>query len=593
MENVKTLYLITITLIYVLFMLIHKTDKKQNIILWFSISCILILCYNILVCLVYTFLGVLCTLVNLSIFNIIFIIILTVMLIKTKKIQKYYVKAIDIIFSMIMLIIVIFIAYKQYGFPFNIKYITTDGSSHYYFAEYFYEKSTLLFKENNDSLGIYGTRFRLPGAYINEGICFKLFDNVMLRIDVFILFDLGILYLASILFYFLLKVSIKQNKKANMLACIFAFLYMVGYPLNSMLYGYVYLSLALDIIIAFLILMILTKKENLKHQISLPILSLVSLGIFFSYAFFIPIIYISVIIFFIYETKKQSNKIYSTSNILKFIYIILIPLILGFAFFILFPLAKGVETEVSTINVEGKNYENYITNFIFYIILNIIYIILLIKNKKKPESILEFTLFLLSILFAIILFIGNKIGIVSRYYFFKSYYIIWMLATFSGCISLNYILEQSNSIIKKIIYIFLSVYIIAIFLITVAYEKNIVINNIFYNNIISINKYSIIMKREEVEFLEENKNIDYKQTYILASGIGGKSLWMVALSNNQYIYIDEVTGFFVGIEQWLKEKHQKYYLAFYSDYAEVELDEYNKEYEIVFSNSCGFVLKKK
>ena len=44
------LYVITVLVIYILFMLIYKTEKKQNIIAWFAISTVAILCYNKIIC---------------------------------------------------------------------------------------------------------------------------------------------------------------------------------------------------------------------------------------------------------------------------------------------------------------------------------------------------------------------------------------------------------------------------------------------------------------------------------------------------------------------------------------------------------------
>ena len=79
------LYILTILAIYILFILMHKTEKKQNLILWLAISAILILCYNIFICLICTFIGQLCTLGNLNVCNIIIIGILLTIIAKSKK----------------------------------------------------------------------------------------------------------------------------------------------------------------------------------------------------------------------------------------------------------------------------------------------------------------------------------------------------------------------------------------------------------------------------------------------------------------------------------------------------------------------------
>ena len=594
------LYIVTILAIYILFMLMHKTEKKQNVIKWLTISCILILCYDILSCLMLTLLNILCTLRNLSICNFIVIVVLAIRLLKNKKIQKYYLKISEVVFSILLLVLVIFIAYKQYGFPFNIKYEITDGSSHYFFAQQFYKNSTLLYNEiTDDILGIYNSKFRLPGAYINEGILFKVFDNVIAKTDLFIIFDLCVLYLSGILFYYLLKTYAKDSKILQALAIIFAVMYMLGYQLNSMLYGYVYLSLALDIIITFLLLMANYEKEEITNTVALPILSLVSFGVFFSYAYFVPIIYIAIIVNLIVKSAQNKEKILSAKNATQLMYLIIIPLILGFTYFIVFPLVRGMKTEVSTIGVEGAIYENYITNYLPFIPILIISIIASRKSKeKKQENNFPAIMLMLSIIFAIILFIGNKIGLVSDYYFFKAYYIIWPIYVYNVCITIMHIIEKQQRKLKIATYLYITIYLIIIIVATLVLKKNIGINDIFGNNLEAIEKEDYILKSEELKIIAKEDIVTGEEVYILASNGNGRMRWMSVLCNNQYIIIDGITCFSFNIEEWLTEKEQKYYFAYYAEYKEIDdredfLDENSDKYKIIYNDEYGFILERK
>jgi len=597
------LYIITILAVYILFILIHKTEKKQNILEWIPISIILTLCYNILICLILTFIGIKCTLINLNICNIIVIGSFSSILLKDKKIQKYYLKISDLIYAILLLSLVVFIGYKQYGIPFSIKYRITDGSSHYHFAQQFAENETLLYNEaTDDILGIYKSGFRLPGAYINEGILFRVFDEILHSIDIFIIFDLFVLYLSGILFYYLLKAYANENRKMQFLAVIFSIMYMLGYQLNSMLMGYVYLSLALDIIICFMLLIANYRKEEIDFKIALPILSLVSFGIFFSYAYFIPIIYISVIINIIIRAKSKKQKILEIQNIIELIYVIVIPLILGTFYFIIFPLMNGVKTEVSTIGNAGGIYENFITNYIWIIPILIMAIIIKIKGNKTEEkeekNYFQIILFILAILFSMILFIGYKLEIVSRYYFFKSYYITWILALYNAYIVIKNILTGKSNKLKIITYIYISVVPILIIISTLIFKKNIAINDIFYKNLELIQDENSILNRGEIEiFKRVEEKIDTKNLYILHSKTIGKMYWLSVLYNNQYIYIDSRTNYDVTIEKWLEEKGQKYYLAYYEDYEllqeeEKSLNENSNEYKIIYNDKYGFILER-
>lgn len=595
----KILYPITIVIIYILFMLMHKTEKKQNIILWFVISIIGILCYNTLICVICTFVGQLCTLTNLFMCNLVAIIALSIITIRNKKIQKYYVKISDIIVSILILILVICIAYKQYGFPFKLKYEVTDGSTHYFFAQQFYEKTTLLYNTyTSDVFGLYNSNFRLPGAYVNEGILFMIFDEIIATTDIYVIFDLFMLYLSGVLFYFLLKNYVSDNKRNCILTAVGAIMYMLGYQLNSMLYGFVYLSLALNIIIAFLTLISNYQKEEISDEIAAPILSLLSFGMFFSYAFFIPIIYISIIITITIKSKRNKEKILSEQNLFMYAYIIILPLIFGATYFIIMPLMKGLKTEISTIGVDGTIYKNYITNFLYFIPVYILWIAVLIKDKKKENNICQ-NLFIMSILFTLILLAGYKLKIVSEYYYLKAYYIVWPLAIINIYQALKDIILCKHAKIKIFTSVYVSIYVIAIILSTLILKTNIAINDIFYQNNGILENNWCALENEEIKMAKMVKYPEQNlETYVLASKYQGRMTWMSVLYHNQQIYIDFSTSYIRTIKKWLTERDEQYYLAYHKDYQELTgeedyLDENNSRYTIIFNNDYGFILKRK
>ena len=276
----------------------------------------------------------------------------------------------------------------------------------------------------------------------------------------------------------------------------------------------------------------------------------------------------------------------------------MIPAILGIAYFIIFPLAKGMRTEISTIGVEGGIYKNYITNYLVFIPILVTGIILFIKNKeKKYESCFQVILFVLSIIFAIILFIGKKLGIVSEYYFFKAYYIIWMLAVCNTYIALVYIFNSKYKMLKVITLIFISVYILATIISTLIFNKNIGINHIWCDNKEKIDYKIPILKHEEIPIIEKVNNLEEKQVYILSSEKKGKTLWMSVLYQNQYIYIDFITGMTWNIEEWLGQREEKYYFSYHDDYEDIEteysLDENSDEYKIIHNDGVGFILERK
>ena len=591
------LYVTTILSIYILFMIIHKTEKKQNLITWLTISTVLILCYNVLICTILSFIGILCTLINLSIVNIITIIGLVVCLGKSKKIQKYYVKGIDIIFSVLLLVSVIFIAYNQYGFPFNIKYYSTDGSSHYLFAEQFYKNSQLLDKgENEDEFDMYNPEYRLPGAYVNEGILFKVFDGIVLKIDLFIIFDLIVLYMSGILFYSLLQKYTHGSKILIFIAMSFALIYMLGYQLNSMIQGFVYLSLALDIVITLILLVSNYEKEEISNKFILPILSLLSFGVFFSYGYFVPFVYTGVIVNLILKSIKNREEVTSIKNIIKIIIVIVIPLILGMIYFLLLPVINGRMSEISTIGRDGGIYKNYITNLLIFIPILIAGLILKIREREKNWD-LGTILFILSIIFLFILLIGRQFQIVSNYYYFKAYYIIWPLAIYNTFISLRKIFNQNNKKLRIATNVYIVIYVTTV-LITFVFNKNIGINDIFYKNIeiMSKEKY-IILNRDEAIVLERaGEAIENDDIYVVTAKKDIIRRWMYVLCKSPKIFQDYFYNNQGDIERWLKFE-ERYYLALYKNYNQLENGEEpeanSDKYKIIYKNEDCFILERK
>lgn len=594
------LYIITLLVLLALFMLIQKSEKNQNAITWFVITTVISLCYNTLVCLIHSFLDIKSTLLNLSITNIIAITIFAVILLKSKKIQKYYVKVFDIAFLAMLLILVIFIAYEQYGFPFNIKYEITDGSTHYYYAEQFSETSELLYKgKNNTPYGIYDSSFRLPTAYVNEGILFKIFDDAILKVDLFILFDLFILYISGIVFYYLLKNCIfNQNKKLEIIAAIFSIMYMCAYQLNSMLYGGVYLSFSLVIIMAFFLLLNKYEKKEISNRVALPLLALLSFGIFFSYAYFITVMYIGLVINIIIRSKANNEKILSEDNLIELLFIVINPLILGITFFIILPSAKGIENEISTLTVEGAIYQNYLTNLLAFIPIVVAGICISIKNEKKQIRFPAIVL-ILTIIFAIILFIGKELGKVSEYYCFKAYFLIWPLMLYNTYNAICNILNNSNKTLKIGTYVYMTVYILAIIISTLILKTNIGINHIFHHNTEIINKPRNILEYEELKILKRVKTtLDNGEIYLLNPKLNGRMKWAGVLYDKNFIYLDTINGYEITIDQWLEKRDKQYYIAYYADYARTEekepnLDENSEKYKILYNDDYGFILERK
>lgn len=580
----------------IIFLMLKKTNKKENILLWITLSLIILMCFNIFITFIFNTIKIKSSLTNLSIALILIILLMTYCLYKNKKIQQYYIRHQDIIVSIIILILVITIAYIQFGFSFDIYYSVTDASNHYSAAINFYNASDLLNgKNSSDIYSINNFATFMTGSYVNLGILLKslssFLNNTEQFVSISILFELGILYISGILMYFLFT---QKNKKKYIVAAVFSIIYMLGYQLNSELSGFSYLSLGMVIIIS-IIVMIQYYFKNPSNNIIILMLFLLNLGLFFTYYFFVPIVYGAIFINILIRKNKER---FDVQKVIGILYILLLPFLCGIYYFYLKEFAKGkVGPGMEAIVTEGDIYSNAISNFILFIPLIIICIYKQLKNKRNNFNII---LLVFSILFTIILKIGNVFNYVSSYYLYKSYYVLWLLIiimSFEGSI----ILAKNNVKTKKIVYLYIIIYITAL-IITVSKSNNYLnLFDIYYEN------YSIINAKNKDEYSIKNeylKIIDYynenlidkqEKIYIIGTENVLVNRWLYQLYRNPYFIFSLMfeTNSQFKIEEWLDKKIEQEYLIYSKKDFNYEPNENDENYEILYNNTTGAILRRK
>lgn len=346
------------------------------------------------------------------------------MIIKIKKdgkIQKYYFNKADILTLLIILIIGIIIFLMLYITKFNVKSITPDGAAHFLGAR------TFAVNESLNMNSIVEKQFNFDGfqffGIVNLGMLFKCFPNLnsISQYKIYAIYNIFLLMLSGLSFYLLLKNRYK-NKKNYIISMFITVLYLLGYPLVSLTYGFFYWGLAGTIVnIIILMCNMYTKKEYNKNLI-VGLISLLTLGLFCCYYIFVPIVYLSMFIFIIYYYKRE--KEINKKDMIKFIIItLIIPFIIGFLYFLLRMFINPTSIKTASTS-QGGNYKNLISNFIL-IIPFIFHGYSLIKKDNKNIIPL---MFLTIIMFVFICFCLMFFNLLSSYYFYKLYYLLWMVS---------------------------------------------------------------------------------------------------------------------------------------------------------------------
>ena len=291
------LYVASIILLQIVFLCKKKTDKKLNLFGTIGVSIVLIMCFNAFISYCLTFFNLKTTLTTLTIINLLFSIIIGLWMSKDRKkkteftMQKYEVNKMDIFGIVIIGIVTIFTTVLNFGTSFNIKYESSDPSCHYLTSLKFVKEEKLLSTSKDDLYNNFTTR--KFASYVNSGLLMKSFEGKIDYIDnykIFIAFGIFILFLTGYLLYFILNHFTKDDK-TKMLALVFSVLCMLGYPLNSLLFGFEYMSLSFTVILAIIEIIYLIGKNSISKNWYITILFLLNFGLFCSYYMFVPFVY--------------------------------------------------------------------------------------------------------------------------------------------------------------------------------------------------------------------------------------------------------------------------------------------------------------
>lgn len=480
----EILFILTEFLLIVCFLLKEKTDKKIDIIGFICTSIILLFCYNTFICYILTFFVIPTKLWILSIINIFFVIILLTAVIKEKRIQKYMLNKVDILYILLITIILLSVAYINFKFPFNVNYMSGDPSLHYLTSIKFAKEDTLM--PNAELDDIYGgLATRKPLSYVNSGLLMKCFCKDFNPIEcyyVFAGFGIFTFVLIGINMYIALK-KYAQRKEHVLWAFIIAVICTLGYPLNSFLFGFEYLTMGLLVTVAIINMVYYYENETLRKSAILFIFALLNFGLFSSYFMFVPFVYPALGIYFYIKSYQKTKKIITKEIIGIWMITLIVPFVLGYIYHLapelynilikrgssgaLFKHSTYTEgslnaaLEYSTYLVEvgfavdGFTYINVYSNMVLLLPLTVyLFIINAKENNLKKESFLALvTLF--SISFILILLLGNLLGKVSMYYASKNYYALWIILAFTNYKALVSVSEKNKNLSRIFIYTYI------------------------------------------------------------------------------------------------------------------------------------------
>lgn len=586
----QIVYILSVIILLILTILLKKSDKELNFVKSSSITIVCFLCYNSFVCWLFNRITIPITLLSLAILNYIISIVLIAVIIKKKEIQKYQTKVTNILSVVIIGIVTLTMTYLNFGAKLNIKYIMTDAAVHYKAAREFYQNDKLLNKtENTESSDQFMT-----GAYTNTGILFKIFAPITGEVNlykIFICFDIFCYFMTGLMLYNIIEKLIK-DKLSYVLSMIFVIIFMLGYPLNSFIYGYVYLQLSI-VIIGAIIALFQEMSEKINKVILGIALFLVNYGLFFTYCIFVPVLYLTEGLYFLIKQYKANKKIFSKENLLNIIITLVIPFILGIIYFAIPHLTSS--SDGIFLSIEGYIYRNCWSNFLLILPLA------LICFKIKNDDTLIYKIMFISLIAIMLILMIAIFGLnFSTYYYFKYNFVLWFSLWYGVIYSINTFLEVKD--FKAAIIAYTIIYVAAMIFTTCykavpitkeTWDNDENITNAFdiYGiNKTVINDVAIDLTQEEMKLLQYvYDEIDVHSNKILILGNPRQEYWFDGIFTYRNRQNMESVIPIEHVAQWNDNKEFKYLLVFYRSYAYGQYQDEIVEKTVLYENESGII----
>ena len=445
----EILYVLSVIILAVAFMLFKKSDEKLNFIKWLIIFSVSFLGYNIFLGMVLGLLNITSHLWLLSLINLAFSSLLGFKAIKRKEIQKYFVTKLSVVGLILIFVIFGVMFFKDlYVHNGDITHRAVDSAVHYRAAKHYSDNLKIFI--NVEDKTFFNFNVMQTGAYINDGIFMNVINGItgIEHCYIYQAFEVIVLFLSGLALYscFIDKIETKRGLIGSLV--LFG-LYIYGYPYNSWIFGFSYLSVGIAMVAMLIpVVEMLYSHENVSRKVVIPLIVLLATGLIFSYCLFVPAIFAAICIYcflkdFTVEGKTYFKFFKKTTILITSLLLLVTAAGIGYLFIPTF-FIEGQTNLVDALKIDGEIYEEKYLNFFAYIPFAIMYAFEFVKKFKNKELEYSDVFAVVIVGFYALLNIGLAFGLVSEYYMFKIYYILWIVIFNVTAEMINKYVDEKN-----------------------------------------------------------------------------------------------------------------------------------------------------
>lgn len=449
------LYFISFIVLLISLFSYKKNEKRVNGVSYFVFSFLLVWCYEATSAGLLNLFHVPINLISVSICDIIATVILLMLYIKGgKEKQKYYWDYKDMAAVVVVAAVSLLISYSRYSGWFEVfRFKSGDGSIHLMWAEDVVRTQTIgsmYFQKLRDGLNL---MFITP------------FLGTLYYYKVFLAFQTFLFALSGVTFWALIGEELRSLPK-KIIGLILTIIYMLGYPLNNMLYGFTYWGTSILLVTLILYLFKEYRSGNVSSLQLMIAAFFANTALCVCYVYFAPVLFGAQFLYIWGERKGfwKEKILYTAFSLFLAGVLCIVYVYFGIFTSVSAPepeleakvvsevasvenevVAEAVSTErdsvedvtqpevattgwdgsiISGLAIPGVSYYDLYSNFVLLIPFVLVYLWNTLCKRKLDEYIVVFVLTLGYIGAQFLLYI---MGFISLYYYNKNYNLLWLL----------------------------------------------------------------------------------------------------------------------------------------------------------------------
>lgn len=550
-------FILSFGMCYVQILLAYKVERKSSFIQS------IILCFMTQVCLgaigaqILSVLHIYINLVSMSIIYIIIGLGMFVFSIRKRKIQKFLFDRVEILSFFIICIGVGIVFLRVFTPDILLAYQNSDPAAHFEYAMKVVRTgrlSTMYFASLYNALII-----EIGQPFVATINCYKLF----------ILADTTANLLNAFMFYCVAE-KICESRFAKLCLPFLTLLYFMGWPFfNYAIGGFVYFGWGVTIIM-YVIYMLIELEESAEKRHRIILWALIVIGCFCTlicYMLFVPTLGVIVLCSFIRTVKAKGIRTDKRKIVIAIVGILTM---VGITFLVAFYGFFGGDFKLllHDLQVDGWIQNEPYKDFIY--LLPVVIFMSINSHKSRKKHILYVAIAIVCG-YITVTFIGCLCGIISSYYYYKEYYVLWFLSWLSCADGIDYMYRKD----KVLLYVYMGVAVLisTITLLgidtnSVLRERNLIPDKVMggenpaalsiygrANLFITQNREDELKDKEAFfdmcQYLNTNDNEDVP-IMITSSNYMGK--WFTAVTEGQRIWVYTREDFARAIDEIQKKK---------------------------------------